>query len=414
VKLFSYLQVSLESLVLHKTRAILTMLGIVIGVMAVLITMGIGRGAASNITQRIQSQGTNLLTISPGATRTGGFSGGGGSARTLTMGDAEALLAPTLQPRPDLVVPEYGARAQLVYAGNNSQNQVLGTTAEYATMHNQTLADGRFMTAEEVASQRQVVVLGATLATDLFGSSEPVGQSIRVNGQPFDVVGVLKTSGGMGFDRTDTQAFIPIAVAQGRLFNAPRYRSDYTVTGITLQVANAADMDAVQRQVEQTLRLRHRLKAADANDFSIYNQASLLEMATQVSDTLALFLGAIGAVSLLVGGIGIMNIMLVSVTERTREIGLRKAVGAHDTDIMWQFLTEALTLCGLGGLLGVSLSYAIAYVLGRVPAVTFQVSIQPDTVMLAVGVSLASGLIFGLYPAYRATRLDPIEALRYE
>ena len=414
MKLFSYLQVSLESLVLHKTRAILTMLGIVIGVMAVLITMGIGRGAAANITQRIQSQGTNLLTISPGAARQGGFSSGGGSARTLTIGDAEALLDPTSQPRPTLVVPEYGSRAQLVYAGNNTQVQVLGTTADYATMHNQALADGRFMTADEVTNQRPVVVLGASLATDLFDTAEPVGQSIRINGQPFDVVGVLKTSGGMGFDRTDTQAFIPIALAQGRLFSAPRYRSDYVVTGITLQVANASDMDAVQLQVEQTLRLRHRLKATDANDFSIFNQTSLLEMATQVSDTLAIFLGGIGAVSLLVGGIGIMNIMLVSVTERTREIGLRKAVGAHDTDILWQFLTEALTLCGLGGLLGVSLSYGIAFVLSRIPAITFQVAIEPDTVMLAVGVSLASGLIFGLYPAYRATRLDPIEALRYE
>jgi putative ABC transport system permease protein len=237
---------------------------------------------------------------------------------------------------------------------------------------------------------------------------------MRINAQPFQVVGVLKESGGFGRNSPDERAYVPIGIAQGRLFNAPRYRGEYTVSSINVQAAASDQIDAAERQIETSLRLRHDLGPDDDNDFNIFNQASLLETASDISQTLTVFLGAIGAVSLIVGGIGIMNIMLVSVTERTREIGLRKAIGAHDNDILLQFLIEALVLCFLGGLIGVGLAYGLAALFARIPSFTFSVVLQPDALILALGFSLLSGLIFGIYPALRATQLDPIEALRSE
>lgn len=414
MKVIKYFQVALESIIAHKLRAILTMLGIIIGVAAVLITMGIGRGAAANITARIQSQGTNLLSISPGASSSGGVSGESGSAGTLTIADANTLMNRTLHPAVGLVAPEYGANAQLVYGSKNSRSQVTGVTTAQVTVRNLTVASGRFLTDEEIQNQSQVVVLGSELAGDLFEAENPVGLSVRINAQPFQVVGVLAEAGGFGRNTPDEQAYVPIGLAQGRLFNAARYRGEYTVTSISVQAASAEQVDAAQRQIESTLRLRHNLKADVDNDFNLFNQASLLETASDIAQTLTVFLGAIGAVSLIVGGIGIMNIMLVSVTERTREIGLRKAIGAHDTDILLQFLVEALVLCFLGGLIGVGLAFGLAALFAQIPSFTFTVLIQPDALMLALGFSLLSGLIFGIYPALRATRLDPIEALRSE
>jgi putative ABC transport system permease protein len=414
MKAIKYLQVALESIVTHRLRAILTMLGIIIGVAAVLTTMGIGRGAAANITTRIESQGTNLLSINPGANNTGGLRGGSGSAGTLTMGDAQALMDHTLNPSIALVASDYSANARLVYGVTNNQYTVTGITADYPAVRNLQIASGRLMTTAEIENQGQVVVLGAQMASDLFGVEDPVGLSVRINGQPFQVVGVLQASGGFGRNTPDEQAYVPLGVAQGQLFNAPRYRGEYTVSNISIEVASADQVDVAEQQIETTLRLRHNLKASDDDDFNIFNQASLLQTASDISQTLTIFLGAIGAVSLLVGGIGIMNIMLVSVTERTREIGLRKAIGAHDHDILLQFLIEALALCFLGGLIGVGLAFGLAALLASIPAFTFRVLIEPDSLTLALSFSLLAGLIFGIYPALRATRLDPIEALRSE
>jgi putative ABC transport system permease protein len=414
MKAIKYLQVALESIIAHKLRAILTMLGIIIGVAAVLVTMGIGRGAAASITERIESQGTNLLSIDPGASSFGGLRNASGSAGTLTIGDAEALLDRKLHPAIAQVAPEYGANAQLVYGSTNTNNRVTGVTAVYATVRNLEVASGRFLTEQDVTDQSPVVVLGSQLATDLLGTVEPVGQSIRIEGQPFQVIGVLAETGGFGRNTPDEQAYVPIGLAQGRLFNAPRYRGSYTLTSLNVQASAADRVDAAEQQTETTLRLRHSLKADDENDFNIFNQASLLETATDISNTLTLFLGAIGAISLIVGGIGIMNIMLVSVTERTREIGLRRAIGAHDNDILLQFLIEALVLCFMGGLIGVGLAFGLAALFAQIPSFTFSVLIQPDALVLALGFSLLAGLIFGIYPAMRATQLDPIEALRSE
>jgi putative ABC transport system permease protein len=414
MRLFQYLPVALSSISAHKLRAILTMLGIIIGVTAVLTTMGIGRGAAANITQRIESQGTNLLIVYPGATTSGGMRTAMGSSSTLTMGDVAALRDAQLHPSLALIAPEYSSNAQLVYGGTNSNNSVVGTTTDYASIRNFTIASGRFLTADDTEQQNRVVVLGSDVTSDLFGTQDPLGQTVRIDGEPFQVVGVLTEVGGFGPNSTDTQAFVPIGVAQGRLFSASHYRGEYTVTGISIGAASSDRTGAAKLEIERTLRLRHNLRADQDNDFRIFDQASLLETVADVSQTMTIFLGAIGAVSLVVGGIGIMNIMLVSVTERTREIGLRKAVGAQDSDILFQFLVEALVLCFMGGIIGVGLAYGVAFLFGQLPASTFNVVITADSLALALSFSLLSGLIFGIYPAMRATQLDPIEALRSE
>jgi len=401
MKLLKYLRVAFESILANKLRASLTMLGIIIGVAAVLSTMGIGAGAAASITSDIESQGSNLLTV------------GASDGSALTMGDAEALADPTYYPDLALVAPEYSGNATLTNGENESAGQVTGVTVEYAVVRNVTVEYGRFLSAEEVDTNVRVAVLGATLAQDLFDAN-PVGQTLRIDNEIFQVIGVLEAAGGQGFGSNDDRAFVPITVAQDRLFNASRYRGAYTITGIGIQVVSSERLDAAEQQVEQALRMRHRLDSDDDNDFSLANQASLLETISNVTQTLTLLLGSIGSISLLVGGIGIMNIMLVSVTERTKEIGLRKALGAHDSDILLQFVVEAVVLCTIGGLVGTGISYGIAYAVSLIPNFSFDLVISTQALLLALGVSSGSGLVFGLYPALRATRLDPIEALRYE
>jgi putative ABC transport system permease protein len=402
MKVIRYFGVAAGNIAANKLRASLTMLGIIIGVAAVLITLGIGAGAAASITANIESQGTNLLEVSPR---------GVGS---LTLADARVISDPAVHPEFAAVLPVYTGNLSLAVGENSSTNRVQGVVSQYAEVRNLEIASGEFFSADAQIDQEAVIVLGAQVASDLFPGVDPVGEQVRMGNSLFTVVGVLKESGGSNFNSNDNIAFVPLSMAQGRLFNAERYRGELEVSSITVQVKPNYDMDASQKSLETTLRMLHGLQSDDDNDFQIFNQANLLELASTVSATLSALLGGIGAVSLLVGGIGIMNIMLVSVTERTREIGVRRALGAHDRDILLQFLIEALVLCLLGGLIGIGLSYGVGFLTTMIPNMPVAIVIHPWTVILALGVSSAAAFIFGLYPAIRATRLDPIEALRYE
>lgn len=407
MKLFKYFGVALSSIFAHRLRAGLTMLGIIIGVTAVLMTTGFGSGAAADITASIQSGGVNLLTISAG-------SGRGNTTSALNMADAGTLADPEIFPELVYVAPQFSANATLVNGSEEGSYQVIGTTPDYAIVTNLDIAAGEFLNAEQMEENASVVVIGYTIATELFGSTNVVGQTIRIDNNTFEIIGVLQEEGGMGFGSNDSRSFVPIQVAQGRLFNATRYRGHYPVSTISTQVATADGMDDAELHIEQILRMRHNLTVDSSNDFTISNQAEQLETLSTVTGTLTVLLGSIGGISLLVGGIGIMNIMLVTVTERTREIGLRKAVGAHNSDILLQFLIEALVLCFIGGAIGIALSFGIAMGLSRMPFMPFPIVIEEWAILLALGVSSASGFIFGLYPAWQATRLDPIEALRFE
>ncbi len=407
MKALRYSNVAWESIMANKMRSLLTMLGLIIGVASVLTTVGIGRGAALGVTKEIEGQGINTLVITP---KTANIT----DNSTLTSGDARALADPQVHPEILAVAPTNSTFMRVANGNQAIESQVTGTTAAYADVKNLKIEFGRFFNAEEEASQQRVVVLSSLAAHDLFKSGDPIGQSVRINNEPFTVVGILKKSSGDDSEAYFRPMYTPLEVAQNRLINAPRYRGDFVVTDITLQVVDRDLISYAESQVEQTLRLRHDLTAGEKNDFHILNQARLLEIAGNIANLMTALLGSIGTVSLLVGGIGIMNIMLVSVTERTSEIGLRKALGAQDNDILLQFLIEALVLCALGSFIGIVLSYSVSTLLNGIPDFPFDIILESWSLLLALGVGLFSGFVFGLYPAIRATRLDPIEALRYE
>ncbi|MCX6047041.1 MAG: ABC transporter permease [Chloroflexi bacterium] len=407
MKFLRYSGVAFESIMSNKLRSILTMLGLIIGVASVLTTIGIGRGAAQGVSNEIEGQGINTLTINPKTDNVTDNS-------TLTSGDAKALADKTLHPEIAAVAPTNSSFVRVVYGSVGIESQVTGATAAYATVRNIKVSQGRFFNAAEEADQARVVVLSSIAALSLFKTSNPVGQTVRIKNEPFQVVGVLKPSSGDDSESYFRPVYVPIDVVQSHLIKTDRYRGEYTISEITVQVANKELLQTAEYRIEQTLRIRHNLEAATKNDFHILNQAKLLEIANNISTMMTALLGSIGTVSLLVGGIGIMNIMLVSVTERTSEIGLRKALGAQDSDILLQFLIEALVLCAIGSLIGTGLSYTISYVLNHIPDFPFKILIEGGALGLALGVGLLCGFVFGLYPAIRATRLDPIEALRYE
>jgi len=415
VSIVESLQIALDGLVANKLRAILTMLGIIIGVAAVIVMLGIGRGAQANIEAQIQSNGTNLLYVRPGSSQQSGVRQAQGSAATLTYADAQALAEPGAAPAVAAVAPEYNAFGQVVYQGTNTNSRVTGVTPEYLGVRILQMASGDFIDAAAVDAKSTVAVLGANVAKTLFGDADPVGQSIRINNVAFRVIGVLASKGGTGFGSLDDQVMVPITTAQARLSSGGQFRGSNNVSTINVQIVDAAQNDAAIQQVTAILEERHRT-TGDNDDFNVVSQQDILETAATTTGVFTLFLGAIAGISLLVGGIGIMNIMLVSVTERTREIGLRKAVGARRGDILMQFLVEATVLSVLGGLIGVGLAFGIAHLIGGMSlgSISINPAIGYDSVLLATLFSIGVGLFFGAYPANRAAGLNPIEALRYE
>ncbi|MEI7770500.1 MAG: ABC transporter permease [Chloroflexales bacterium] len=407
------LRFALTTLRSNPLRTLLTTLGVLIGVAAVVALLAIGRGSQESITASITSNGANLLTVRSGASSSGGVRGAVGDSSSLTMADAVALADSARNPDVAQVSPEYSGNAQLVAGSNNVNARVTGAAAIYASVHNSTLAEGVFIGSDDVSTTAKVIVLGANVCETLFPDGGALGQIVRVNGQQFTVVGVLASSGGTGFGSADDGVIVPLSTAQRTLFGARSVGGSWTVSTIVTQASGAATVDAAQAEVKTTMREEHSLALdGSADNFSVINQAAILATVTQTTQMLTLFLAAIAAISLLVGGIGIMNIMLVSVRERTREIGLRKALGAREGDVMRQFLFESLALSGVGGLAGLLLGSAIALAVNLSGLMT--ATLSWDVALLAFGFALAVGLFFGIAPARSAARLDPIVALRYE
>ncbi len=400
---------ALNSLSANKLRSMLTVLGIVIGVTAVIALLALGQGATASITSQIESIGTNLVFVSPGSTRQGGVAQEQGSAQTLTTSDASALAQ---LPGVVAVAPVVGGRVQIAYQGQNTNTRMTDTTPSYQSMSNLTLASGGFFTDSNESAYSSVVVLGSAVAQQLFSNPQSaVGQLVTLNGLPFQVVGVLQSKGGTGFFNQDDQIYVPLSTAQLRLVGQTNFGQGNVVNTIDVQVDKPSDVTNVTQEITQQLSARH-----GSVDFSVTSQQDVLSTITQTTNVLTIFLGGIAGISLLVGGIGIMNIMLTTVSERTREIGLRKAVGARRADILQQFLVESMVLSVIGGVIGVIFGWLVAHILGQIQlggsAITPIVTL--NSVLLATLFSMAVGLFFGIYPANRAAKLEPVEALRME
>jgi putative ABC transport system permease protein len=393
----------------HRLRSGLTTLGILIGIAAVVLTVGLGEGAQHKVSSQISALGSNLLLVSPGsATDSGGIRGGLGSSSTLTVQDAAALASPVNAPDIAAVAPSSQRSESLTAGTTNWTTAVVGTTADWLSVRARSLTAGRFLTAADNASSAAVTVLGPTTAAQLFGFANPVGQSVTISGAPYAVIGVLKSAGTSSTSNLDDQAIVPLNTATTRIFGGSTRNS---VQSIYVEARSPGALSAAYQEVTADLLNRHHSAAASA-DFTITAQQSLLQTATSVSRTLTVLLAGIAALSLLVGGIGVMNIMLVSVTERTREIGLRKALGARPTIIRRQFLIEASLLGVAGGVSGAVLGVAGALIIPRF--ITDPIAISPTAIAVAIVVAVVIGLVFGTYPASRAARLAPIDALRSE
>ncbi len=405
MKINDLLQETYSAITVNKARSGLTVLGIVIGIGSVIALTAVGQGAQNSITSNIQSIGSNLIMVQNGAQRTGGVSSGFGSAQSLKKSDADAI-------REELslasaVSAEITKRYQITTPGMNTNTQVIGTTPDYATTRNVEAETGSFITSQNLDSNSKVAVIGPTVKTDLFGEDEdPIGETIRINKMDFKVIGVTKSKGGSGFNNQDDMVYIPLSTMQ-KFFTGDEYLSS-----ISVQAKDQASMEELQTQITDLIMERHKITDSTKADFSTMNQTDIASTASSVASTMTLLLGAIAGISLLVGGIGIMNMMLTSVTERTREIGLRKAIGAKRIDISLQFLAEAIALTFLGGIIGILTGWSISFIASTFLGLATKVTLT--SIMLAFGVSAGIGIIFGFYPAQRAAGLNPIEALRFE
>jgi putative ABC transport system permease protein len=402
MSLFHTIETGMRSLLGHRLRSVLTTLGILFGVAAVIATVGIGQASSDSVAARITSLGTNLLTISPGTTFAGGVFGGSGSGNSLTMSDVTGLQDRQNAPDIEAVAPVSQGRASIVSASANWNTTVSGSTAGWLVTNTRTMDSGSFITAHDVATRAQVIVLGSTTASNLGAG---IGDLVKVKQIPFEVIGVLAPAGSQGFGNQDDLAVVPITTAQGQLFGGAG-----TVQRILLSATSPSTVGSAYLEANQVLLQTHHITDPSQSDFTITTQTQVLSTAQAVTQTLTILLASVAAISLLVGGIGVMNIMLVSVTERTSEIGLRKALGATPGDLFRQFVIEAGTLTAIGGLLGVAIGLAAGYVVPR--AANIAVTITPVPVLVAVSVAVAVGLVFGVYPALRAARLAPIDALR--
>ena len=400
---------ALESLAANKMRSSLTVLGIVIGVASVIAMMAIGAGVQNSITGQIQGIGTNLIFISSGNQQQDVR-----NPKPLTLDDAEAIADPLGAPSVMAVAPVVNGSLEVTTGKEASRVSITGVTPAYASVSNESMTEGEFISQEYLLGKSAVAVIGPDTAEKLFGATSGVtGQTIRIAGTPFRVIGVLASKGGSGFGSQDDRILVPLTTAQTRLFTRTVRDS---IDSIQAQAVDSDSVAAATEEISQILRTRHRTEVG-LDDFTLFTQDSILSTAQSVTGVLTLFLGGIAGISLLVGGIGIMNIMLVSVTERTREIGLRKAIGARKRDILVQFLTESILLSLLGGILGIILAWIIAALVGYIATATgndITPSITLGSILLATLFSMAVGLLFGIYPANRAAGLQPVEALRYE
>jgi putative ABC transport system permease protein len=396
---------ALGALRANKGRSILTTLGIIIGVAAVIAIVALGQGASASVSSQLQGLGTNLLTIMPGSTRSGGAAGGAGSGTTLKAADADAIS----QKVGGLtgVSPVVSGNSQIIAGSQNWSTRVQAVAPEYLTINDWKIAQGSVFTVDDNTNSNNVAVLGQTVATNLFPNGQsPIGQLVRIRNVPFTVIGVLASKGSSGFGDQDDTVMIPFLTGQVRLFGAT------SINQIVVQVGDANQITTVSSEITALLRQRHQLQTSAADDFSIRNNTDIISRVSSVSDTMTMLLGGVAAVSLVVGGIGIMNIMLVSVTERTREIGIRLAIGAQPGDVLAQFLVEAVVLSVLGGVIGILVGATVALLL---PVVAGWTTVLPwNAIVLSFAVSAAIGMFFGIYPARKASQLDPIVALRYE
>jgi putative ABC transport system permease protein len=405
MKKLTLFRVATQSILKNKMRTLLTMLGIVIGVGAVIIMVAIGHGAQSRIEQQINSLGTNMLVLTAGSTNQGGVSQGAGTFNRLSVDDAKRLIDQgTLLAG---VSPVVASRVQAIGGEGNWRTSVNGVSMDYQTIRDWAVSSGTFFGEADVAAMRKVAVLGNTVARNLFPGIDPVGQQIQLRNVPFTIVGVLGAKGqtASGTDQDDV-ILVPYTTAQTRL------SGQSFIPQILVSTGNAADIPAAQAEIRSIMRDAHRLSGSDADDFTVRNQTELADAATGTTQVMSYLLASIASISLLVGGIGIMNIMLVSVTERTREIGIRMAIGARGSDVLTQFLVESVVMSVLGGIIGLAVGFGGAALVGHLTG--WSTSTPPEAVLMAVGFSAAVGVFFGFYPARKAAALNPIEALRYE